>query len=97
VLHCQKVVELFLQKVASAGTAASNSNDLIAFDIVARVEIVIAFVKVIMLYRCSSLFAVLLFAILTIHIEIYLCSKPGLRIHGFAINIQKILGHNPLE
>ena len=48
VLHCQKVVEMFLEKIASAGSAtSSNNSDLFAFDIVARVEIVIAFVKVI--------------------------------------------------
>jgi hypothetical protein len=51
-------------------------------------------------YRWLLLFAVLLFVILTIHIEIkwnltpFLCSKPGLGIHGFAIHIHKILECN---
>jgi hypothetical protein len=50
------------------------------------------------IYKRSSLFA-----ILAIHIEIlwnltpYLCSKPGLGIHGFAIHIHKILERNQRE
>ncbi len=48
----------------------------------------------------ASLFTVLLFAILTIHIEFlrnlisYLCSKPVLGICGFMIHIRKILERN---
>jgi hypothetical protein len=54
-------------------------------------------------YRRPSLFTVLLFEVLTIHIHLKrnltscLCSKSGLAIRGFAIHIQIFLEPNPRE